>query len=275
LNLENMKKLITIILCVTCVSVTAIAQSGVRIGNLEFVIKKTEHDTITQITVDEPCPPCPSEKETRPKANPYKRPKANPYKQKVSDGYCGLGFILPDNGKDYYTALGVSSFNIDLGGERRYHLSRRFAVGGISQYSFYNYRLRPADPAYLWEVTGRDIAKNDIRKQVYRSHNIAAGVFTRFYLSPPKASSGKGGMYVDVGAQGDLAFSKYCKIKTHSSGKSKDRDPYAFNPLSASAIARIGWGSNTIFVRYRLTNVFNKDVLAMDLPPITIGMQFF
>ena len=260
-----MKKFITIIFCVTCISVTAIAQSGVRIGNMEFIIKKTEHDTITQITVDDPCPPCPSEKETRPKPT---------YKSRVSDGYCAWGFILPNHGKDYYSTLGVNSFNIDIGEERRYHLTRRFAVGGMTQYSFYNYRLKPETPAYLEEVIGTFV-KDDIRKQVYRSHNFVAGIFTRFYLSPPKTSSGKGGMYFDVGAQGDLAFSKYCKIKTHSAGKQKTRDGYAFNPLSASATVRVGWGSRAIFVRYRLTEAFNSKVFLKDLPPITIGMQFF
>ena len=264
-----MKKLITIILCVTCISVTAIAQTGIRIGKMEFVYRIVGSDTITQITVDEPCPPCPSEKETRPKAT---------YKSRVSDGYFGLGFILPDNGNDFYTVRGGNSFNLDFGGERRYHLSRRFAVGGLSQYSFYNYKLKPVDPTCLNEVIGRNINPDDIRKQVFRSHNLAAGVFTRFYLSPPKASNGKGGMFIEAGAQGDFAFSKYCKLKTNNpKDKEKHRNGYVFNPFTASATARIGWGSKVVFARYRFTDAFDKKELAlpMDLPRITIGIQFF
>jgi len=30
-----------------------------------------------------------------------------------------------------------------------------------------------------------------------------------------------------------------------------------------------------IFIRYRFTDAFNQKALPMDLPPITIGMQFF
>ena len=262
-----MKKLIITILCVICISVTAIAQTGVRVGNMEFVVKKTGNDTITQITVDEPCPPCPSENETRPKAT---------YKSRVSDGFCGLGFILPDNGNDYYTVKGGNSFNLDIGGERRYHLARRLAVGGLTQYSFYNYNLKPVTPTYLNEVIGRDINPDDIKKQVFRSHNLAAGVFARFYLSPPR-SNGKGGMFMEAGAQGDFAFSKYCKLKLHSTGKEKHRDGYVFNPFTASATARVGWGTKVVFARYRLTDAFNKKELTtpMDLPRITIGLQFF
>ena len=262
-----MKKII-IILCVTCISVTAIAQTGVRIGKMEFVIRNTGSDTITQITVDDPCPPCPSEKETRPKPI---------YKSRVSDGYCGFGFIFPDNGDDYYTVRSINSFNFDIGGERRYHLTRRLAVGGLSQYSFYNYNLKPVTPTYLNEVTGRDINPDDIKKQVFRSHNLAAGVFTRFYLSPPR-SNGKGGMFMEAGAQGDFAFSKYCKLKTSNpKAKEKHRDGYVFNPFTASATARVGWGSTVIFARYRFTDAFNQKELTtpMDLPRVTIGLQFF
>jgi len=265
-----MKKIISIILCVTCISVTAIAQTGVRIGKMEFVIRNTGSDTITQITVDEPCPPCPSENETRPETT---------YKSRISDGFVGIGFILPDNGNDYYSVRSGNSFNIDIGGERRYHLARRFAVGGLTQYSFYNYKLKPVEPTYLHEVIGRtDIKSDNIRKQVFRSHNLAAGVFTRFYLSPPRANSGKGGMFIEAGAQGDFAFSKYCKLKTdHPKKKEKFRDGYVFNPFTASATARIGWGSTVVFARYRFTDAFNKKELTapMDLPRVTIGIQLF
>ena len=53
-----MKKFMTIF-CITCLSVSAIAQSGVRIGNYEVIVKKANNDTTKQITLNEPCPPCP------------------------------------------------------------------------------------------------------------------------------------------------------------------------------------------------------------------------
>ena len=265
-----MKKIMTIF-CITCISVSAIAQSGVRIGNYEIFVKKAEKDSIIQVFVeDDPCPPCPSENETRPKH------KNNPHKYHHSTSFCGIGFILPDNSSDYYTALGGKSINIDIGGMQRYQISRWFALLGTLQYSYYNYKFRDAasEPDFAREVIGWNYAANDIRKQVFRSHNIAAGVFTRYYLVPPKLRNASSGMYIDLGAQGDFAFSKYCKLKTHSEGKRKIRDNYAFNPFTASAIARIGWDSCAIFARYRLTDVFNSKALPMDLPPITIGIQF-
>jgi len=272
-----MKKIIITIICITCVTASVIAQSGVRIGNYEFHVKKAEKDSTIQVFAEEdPCPPCPSENETRPK------PKKTFKKYYRSDGFAGIGFVLPDNGSGYYTVLGGNSMNIDVGNIRTYHLARRFALGTTLQYSYYNYKLKVDEPMYLEEIfKNRTFEKNDINKQVYRSHNLAASAFTRFYLIAPK-NRGTDGLYVDLGAQGDFAFSKYCKLKTHSDGKFKRRDSEAFYPFSASAIARIGWKGwwhgghkHAFFVRYRFTDAFNSKVLPMDLPPITIGMQFF
>ena len=270
-----MKKLVTIF-CITCISVCAIAQSSVRIGNYEFFVKKAAKDSTIQVFVeDDPRPPCPSENETRPKTNSSKYHK--------STFFCGIGFILPEKSDDYYTILGGNSMNIDFGNMQRYQISRRFALLGTLQYSYYNYKLRDAasEPDFKREVLkNSDI--DDIKKQVFRSHNIAAGAFTRFYLIPPK-NRGNDGLYLDLGAQGDFAYSKYCKIKTNSE-KYKYREGYVFNPFTASAIARIGWkgwktwccgSSPALFVRYRFTDAFNSQALPMDLPPITIGIQFF
>jgi len=269
-----MKKLIAIF-CIACISAGVFAQSGVRIGNYVFHVQKAASDSATNVYVeDDPCPPCPSENETRPK------PKFNKYDR--HEGFGSIGFALPDNGNDYYTVLGGKSINIDIGDIYRYQLSRRFALGSSFQYSFYNYRMKVVDPAYLSETfKSKVFEKDEISKQVYRSHNLAVGAFARFYLIPSKNRSNDG-LYVDLGAQGDFAFSKYCKIKTHSESKYKYRDSEAFNPFTASAIARIGWkgwwrgaDDQALFVRYRFTDAFNSKVLPMDLPPITIGIQFF
>ena len=265
-----MKKLISIFLCTTCISTGAIAQPRARIGNLEFIVRKTERDSVIQVFAEEdPCPPCPSENETRPK------PK-NTYKYHTSEGFGGIGFILPDNGSGYYTTLGGNSINIDAGWIHRYQISRRFALGGTLQYSYYNYKLRDAasEPKFVEEVTGISFDRQALNKQVFRSHNIAAGTFIRLYAVPPR-HRGNDGMFIDLGVQGDYAFSKYFKIKMRSGGKDKFREGYAFNPFTASAIARIGWNRKAIFARYRFTDAFNSKALQMDLPPITIGIQFF
>ncbi len=267
-----MKKILTIF-CIACISVSVMAQSGVRIGNMEIIIKKSVHDqdTMMQVTVEDPCPPCPSENETRPK------PKKNPYKYHVSSFYAGMGFILPDNSNDYYTVLGGNSINIDAGWIHRYQISRWFALGGMLNYSYYNYKLRndAEEPVFRDEVIGKIFTPEDITKQAYRCHDISAGVFTRFYLVPPKWRSSNDGMYIDLGVQGDFAFSKYYKLNTHTEGKDKYHDDYAFNPFTASAITRIGWDWFAVFARYRFTDAFNSKALPMDLPPITIGIQFF
>jgi len=270
-----MKKFI-IIFCITCISVNVIAQSGVRIGSYEIFIQKADNDsTIHFFVEDDPCPSCPPDDLPRPK------PKPTFKSFKRSDSYFGVGFIIPDNADGYYTILGGNSLNLDFGNSRRYHVTRRFALGRSFQYSYYNYKLRINEPVYLEEVfKNRTFDKNDIAKQVYRSHNLALGAFARFYLIAPKKRDD--GLYLDLGAQGDFAFSKYCKIKTPSGGKYKYRDGEAFNPFSASAVARIGWkglwsysNKQALFVRYRFTDAFNSKVLPMDLPPFTVGIQFF
>jgi len=112
---------------------------------------------------------------------------------------------------------------------------------------------------------------------VFRSHNIAHGVFSRFYLKPPQNARSDDGFYVDLGLQGDIAFNKFYIMKHPNGGKDKYRDTGTFNTFAASAVARIGWkqwsnGSHALYFRYRFTNAFNKNALPMDLPRLTIGI---
>ena len=263
-----MKKKIFMFFCVTCISVTVIAQSGVRIGNLEFVVKKATSDSIAQF-VENPCPPCPSENEVRPKPKKTFKPYTS------TEGFAGIGFIIPDNSAGYYTILGGNSINIDLGCDRQWHFTRWFAVGTLMQYSFYNYRLRDAaaDPVFFDEIIREEALPTDIKKQLYRSHNLAVGLFTRFYVSPATIYRR---LFLDLGIQGDFAFGRHYRMDTRSNGKQKYHESYAFNPFSASAFTRIGLGKDfAIYARYRFTDLYNKKVLPMDLPPITVGVQFW
>jgi len=270
-----MKKLAVIFLCTACTLASAVAQPHVRIGNLEFYAKKAERDTAAQIAVDEfcpPCPPCPSENEIRPK------PKKFAYKNYYeSSGFIGFGFVLPDNGNGYYTTLGGNSFSFEVGGIHRYQVARRFALLGTFQYSYYNYRLRDAasDSLFRNETIRKVVDNDDIKKQVFRSHSFAVGTFTRFYLVAPRKRSDNG-IFVDLGVQGDYVFSKYYNLYYTDSEKkkSKNRNGYAFNPFTASAVARVGWDSFSVFARYRFTDAFNHKALPTDLPPITIGFHF-
>ena len=212
-----------------------------------------------------------------------------PKLSKSKSFFASVGFILPNNTGDYFATLGGSSINLNMGMTHENRITDRFALGRTFQYSYYNYRSwnEASNPAFANEVIGKEYDRHGIRKQAFRSHNLAAGGFMRFYLVPDKNR-----LYVDFGAQGDFAYSKFFKIKTRSEGKNKYRDDFAFNPFAASAIARIGWdkkrcwctingkcwwgnNSRSIFVRYRFTDAFNSKALSMDLPPITIGIQIF
>ena len=267
-----MKKIVITIFCITCMSVSVIAQSGVRIGNYEFHVKKAEKDSAIQVFAEEdPCISCPSENETRSK--PKTKIKSYPYHK--SDFFGGIGFVLPDNSNNYYTVLGNKSISVDAGWMHRYQLARRFALGATLNYTYYNYKFRDviSDPSFRDEVlNSKDFTMEDVRKQVYRSHNIAVSAFTRFYLIPPK-NRGNDGLYIDLGAQADVAVDMYCFIDTYSEGKKKFYNDYAFNPFIASAYVRAGSGSGAIFARHRLTDVYNSKVLPIDLPPITFGVQ--
>ena len=268
-----MKKLI-ILFGAICISFGAMAQfpPAVRIGNMEIIVRKQEQDTTLQVSeFDYSLSQASSDWS-------HSKPSFNRH---ASNSFVGFGFAVPDNSSAYYTILGGNSFNFDVGGMRRYHLSRRFALGKSLQYSYYNYRLRNAaiEPNFNSQILGgTTIGQDNIEREMFRSHNLALGIFARSYLVAPN-NRGKGGLYIDIGAQGDWAFSRFYRLREENV-RHKYRDNYAFNPFTASAIARIGLntrkGSNpALFVRYRFTDAFNSSVLPMDLPPFSIGIQFF
>ena len=272
-----MKKLVDIfsLICVFCISLCAVAQPALRIGNMEITVRHHGQDTTMQITIldDEVRAP------HKPAYQYYER----------SSAVFNLGFVLPARNNSSYSTNVVSSLNLDFGAMHRYQLSHRFSAGAQTFYSYYNYRLSNANSETDFKdfvMNGREFDRTEINKQVFRSHNLSQGVFARYYFLPPKNRCDLG-IYLDAGIQGDWAFSKFYKIKTQN-GQKKYRDRDAFNPLTASVFARLGWnqinrkwmggGNNcnggnlrAIYVRYRFTNAFNKDVLPMDLPPLTIG----
>ena len=259
-----------IILGIACISASAIAQPAVRIGNMEIIVRKQGQDTTMQVNVlEDPCPPCPpSENETGSRA------RSNTYKYHYKSSFGGLGFILPDIGSNNYTTLGGSSINLDIGSMHRYQRTRWFALVGTLHYSYYNYKLHDAaeDEDFKREALRSDYSNAEINKQVFRSHNAGIGAFTRFYSGQPRRHSNDG-VFIDIGIQGDWAFSKYYKLKTHKGSKEKIRDDYAFNSFAASYVVRVGmtrWFS--VYARYRFTDAFNSKALPLDLPPFTFGV---
>ena len=190
----------------------------------------------------------------------------------LSSGFVGLGFIQDE--KNYYKLDG-SSINLDIGSMHRYQFRPRFALIGTVQYSYYNYKLNDAasEPIFNTVILGGKTYDN-VSKQVFRTHNFSASAGYRFYLVKPEKNKNNAGLFVDLNVQGDLAFSKYYKLKLNGESNIKHRDKDVFNPLTTSYIARAGWGWFSIYARYRVTDAFNSKHLPMDIPPLTIGVQF-
>ena len=190
----------------------------------------------------------------------------------LTSGFFGLGFIQSEN--DYYK-LGGNSINLDIGSMHRYQFKPRFALIGTVQYSYYNYKLHDAasEPTFNNVILDGKTYDN-ISKQVFRTHNIATSAGYRFYLVKPGRNDNNAGLFVDLSVQGDLAFSKYYKLKLNGDSNIKLRDKDIFNPLTTSYIARAGLGWFSIYARYRVTDAFNSKHLPIDIPPLTIGIQF-
>ena len=190
----------------------------------------------------------------------------------LSSSFVGLGFVQNETG---YHKLDGSSVNFDIGSMHRYQFKPRFALIGTVQYSYYNYKLQDAasEPIFNNAILGGK-TYNNISKQVFRTHNIAASAGYRFYLVKPTRNTNNDGLFVDLSVQGDLAFSKYYKLKNKGESNIKHRDKDAFNPITTSYIARVGWNWFSIYARYRVSDAFNSKYLPIDLPPFTVGVQF-
>jgi hypothetical protein len=257
-----MKK-VTITICFAVLQIGLLSAQTVKIGNTKFVFK--QGDTIFSIRQ---APEKIHSSDSKPESIHYSR----------SSGYIGLGFMIPEYTGDYFHIWGGNSFHLDIGSMKRYQVSRHFSLGATMQYSFYNYRFDDAlsNPVFAGQVVGNPepADRQDVYKQVYRSHNVGASAFTRFYLVPPRRRSNSDGVYIDCGIQGNFSYSRFFKTKSNSDGSEKYRDGYAFNPLNASAYARLGWNDIAIVAHYRFTDAFNRQAIPTDLPGWSVGVQF-
>jgi hypothetical protein len=259
-----MKKII-VFTCACMIASAAFAQSSVRIGNMVISVKHMKGDTLTQVLVDEPCPPCPSESETRPKPAYKQYPKHSHW------GYVGFGMNNPESSADIYPLSG--SFNFDVGSIHSQRLSNHFALLGSLGYSLYSYRLRNViGTDAQWDAITDGVQTDRVKKQMYRSNDLTAGLYTRFYLVAPRDDSRRKSLYLDLGVQGNWAFAKYMKVKYTGGGSDKFHDNYAFRPFNASAVARVGWNKIEFFARYRFTDAFNHEVLSKEVPRLSVGI---
>jgi hypothetical protein len=254
-----MKKLALLLLCAGGIAASATAQS-VRIGKLEFSVKKSQDTVVARL-------------EEMPDEAPEKKPFKRFHK---SLPFGGIGFIMPNVGGGSYTTLGGKSISLDFGWLHRYQVTPRFALLLSPHYSYRNYKLHDAasEPLFIGEVIGKAYAEDGIKKQVFRSHNAALGGWVRFYVVEPRRHR-NGGVFVDLGVQLDWAFSKHYTVFPYGEKKQEYSNDYAFNAFPVSATVRAGfWQGSAIFARYRFTNAFNQKALPLDLPRVTIGIQF-
>ncbi|MDR2038534.1 MAG: PorT family protein [Bacteroidales bacterium] len=253
-------KHLLIIFCFVFVSGIAFSQSVVRIGTMEISVKQNKEQEI--IPQNDP----PSQG----------KPKKNHYRYSTTSGFIGISFMALDRGDEYFDIWGGNSYHFTFGGMHRFSFNEIFSLGTSLQFTNYNYRLRNAasDEEFANEVIGFLPDADNIRKQVYRSRNLAASIFTRFYVVPAKYRSNSSGLYFDLGIQGDFAFSKFYKVKPSVNNKKKYRDGYAFNPFNASPFVRVGWKKIAIIGHYRITDIFNNDAISKELPRLSIGIQF-
>ena len=191
------------------------------------------------------------------------------YPRRYSETYFGMGSVIPVE-RDSRIDMHYGRINsLELGTNYFYRPAAGYAIGALVQYTYYNYKLRDAaaNDVIMEGVPG------EVRKEYFRTDNIGTGLVNRFYFFPGKKTP----FMLDIGGYVDFAFSKRYNVKTIENGdreKYKYRDGSMFNPIQAGIYGAVTVDEYSVFVRYRATNLFNPDKIAMELPEWTIGVRF-
>jgi len=191
------------------------------------------------------------------------------YPKFYKDFFFGLGFAIPVDREDYMDIHYGRINTIEMGYKYFYRASRGYAIGTTFQYTYYNYKLKDAA---LQNLIVQNVP-GDVKKEYFRTDNIGTGLINRFYLFPIKRNP----FILDLGGYLDFAFSKRYNVKTVENGKThkyKYRDGSKFNPLQAGLYGAITKGDYSLYVRYRLTNMFNPMEVELEVPKLSIGVQF-
>lgn len=187
----------------------------------------------------------------------------------TKDFFIGTSSMLPIEDNNKFDMYYGDVFNLEFGYKYFYRVSKRYAVGSTLQYSFYNYKLKgAAQNDYLgFDVPG------SVRKEYFRTDNIGTSFINRFYLFPIN----KRPISLDLGVYTDFSFSRRYVVKStvgNDNRKSKFKDGSKFNPLQAGIYGAVSKGDISVFMRCRLTNLFNKDQVAYELARYSIGVQY-
>ncbi len=190
------------------------------------------------------------------------------YPQIYDEFFFGLGTMIPFNREEFIDIHYGRINTIELGYKYFYRPSRGYAIGSTFQYTNYNYKLRDA----AQEGIIVPFVPGYIKKEYFRSDNIGTGLINRFYLFPKRNP-----FILDLGGYVDFSFSKRYIVKSSLFGKTdkfKYRDGSKFNPLQAGLYGAISKGDYSVYVRYRLTNMFNPLEIQPELPKLSVGFLF-
>lgn len=184
------------------------------------------------------------------------------YSRTFTDFYFGMGMFTNGafGGEKYYPTVQYGkAFDLQTGLKFFYRPARWFAIGTQIQYSYYSYRI---DGASQNGFIGEPLPA-DITAEYFRSDNAGTALLNRFWLFRNNS--------LEIGVYGDYSFSKRYVVKTLSDGKQKYRDCNRFTPLQAGVQVSLNLDWFCIYTKYRITNMFNHDLLPLGPPRWTVG----
>ena len=199
---------------------------------------------------------------------PAQTEKKSRFPRSFDESYIGFGTALPMD-RDQFLPMHYGKINsFEIGTKYFYRPGKHYAIGTFAQYSFYNYRLKgaAANETFFPDVPGT------VKKEHFRTDNIGTGIINRFYFFPGANKPVK----LDLGGYVDFSFSKRYNVKTRENSKMKKhkyRDGDMFNPVQCGLYGALSKGSYSVYVRYRLTNLFNPNLVDMELPQLSMGVQ--
>ena len=184
--------------------------------------------------------------------------------------YVGVSLATPiDRDMDLPIHYGAS-YNFEVGIRNIYRISGFYGIGTMVSYSYYNYKLKGRSFEDIFAIT-----QTNIKGEYFRTDNISLGFYNRFYITGTKRPR----IRLDVGAYGDLAYSRRYKVKGKDEDgrfKEKFRDGSIFNPFQAGLYGALVFGDWSVFGKYRFTNQFNPnpDLSLFETPRLNIGMRW-
>lgn len=181
--------------------------------------------------------------------------------------FVGFGFILGDAEQGaaikYFNSNG---FEIGL----RYKLKiTRFNSAGLElSYHTQNFRLKQNDENVLPDTFLYD-------KERLQFHNLSLGIYHRFNFKPNRGNIM--GKFLDVGASAEWIFDvmHYTELENALGEREKIKTKGLDYPedFTYMVFGRLGINQFSIYVKYRLTDLFKSSYNYPELPLIEAGLQ--